>query len=86
MPKGYVCTNIRLRPSQKIVTDLFPNFTTRLFTVGRLDKDTEGLLIVTNDGLLTTLIHPRNGIEKEYIVKTNTFLQHEHLVQLSKTV
>ena len=50
-----------------IVTDMVPN-EPRVFPVGRLDYDTEGLLILTNDGELThRLTHPSFGVEKEYL-------------------
>lgn len=52
---------------RRCVTDLVPT-AERVFPVGRLDADTEGLIIVTNDGELThRLTHPRWGVEKEYL-------------------
>lgn len=67
-PKGVVCTNNdpdgRLR-----VIDLLPDTQERLFTVGRLDRNSEGLILVTNDGdLAQRLTHPRYGVEKVYRV------------------
>ncbi len=81
-PKGYLCTNVR--PGKgKIVIDLFDD-TCRLFTVGRLDKDTTGLLLVTNDGLLVQkIIHPSADIEKEYVAKANVEIKIDHLKKLS---
>lgn len=71
-PKGYVCTNKRLSKRSRLVVDLFSDVDKRLFTVGRLDKDTEGLILVTNDGHFAQgLIHPSKNIEKEYIAKTD---------------
>jgi 23S rRNA pseudouridine2605 synthase len=65
-PKGYVCTNADER-GRPCVFDLLPTRDTRLFTVGRLDADTEGLLIVTNDGDFTQRVaHPRYGVPKTY--------------------
>lgn len=53
---------------RQTVVDLVPD-TPRVFPVGRLDADTEGLLVLTNDGDLTHgLTHPRFGVEKEYVV------------------
>src|SRR5690242_8111114 len=49
-PLGYLCSNRRLHQQQKLVIDLFASLPHRVFTVGRLDKDTRGLIIVTNDG------------------------------------
>jgi pseudouridine synthase len=69
-PKGYVCT-VKDDKDRKTVMDLLPNNAKRLFPVGRLDYDSEGLLILTNDGNLTfKLTHPRNEIPKTYLVKT----------------
>src|SRR5690242_17465241 len=48
-PHGFICSNTRVG-SKKLVLDLFAGYPFRLFTVGRLDRDTTGLLIVTNDG------------------------------------
>ena len=85
-PKGYICSNARVG-TKKIVSDLFRDTPERLFTVGRLDRDTTGLLIVTNDGnFANTVIHPSANITKEYLVKTNIEPFHEHLVQISKGI
>jgi 23S rRNA pseudouridine2605 synthase len=67
-PAGYVTTahDTHARPT---VFDLVPG-EPRVFSVGRLDLDTEGLLVLTNDGDLTELLtHPRHGVEKEYFVE-----------------
>ncbi|MBM3198304.1 MAG: rRNA pseudouridine synthase, partial [Chlamydiae bacterium] len=57
-PKGYICSNARVG-TKKIVRDLFAKIPQRLFTVGRLDRETTGLLIVTNDGhFANKVIHP----------------------------
>lgn len=82
-PQGYICTNKRLNAS-KIVLDLFPGIDKRLFTVGRLDQDTSGLLIVTNDGhFANKVIHPSANIHKEYLAKTNKEITNEHLMAIS---
>ncbi|RZV45440.1 MAG: rRNA pseudouridine synthase [Acidimicrobiales bacterium] len=53
---------------REVVTDLIDS-TARLFPVGRLDADSEGLLLLTNDGgLAHRLMHPSHGVEKEYLV------------------
>jgi 23S rRNA pseudouridine2605 synthase len=81
-PKGFICTNERPK-NGRIVGDLFPKGLPRLFTVGRLDKDTTGLLIVTNDGLFANqVIHPSSGITKEYLVKVREELTEEALEAL----
>lgn len=69
-PKGYI-TSVKDEKDRKTVMDLLPANLTRLFPVGRLDYDTEGLLILTNDGDLTfKLTHPKNEVPKTYLVKT----------------
>ncbi len=85
-PKGYICSNARIG-TKKIISDLFQLTPERLFTVGRLDRDTTGLLIVTNDGhFANKVIHPSANITKEYLVKTNTEPFHEHLLKISKGI
>jgi 23S rRNA pseudouridine2605 synthase len=67
-PKGFVCTASDER-DRKTIFDLLPANWPRIYHVGRLDKDSEGLLILTNDGDLSlALTHPRYKIEKEYEV------------------
>lgn len=82
-PSGYICTNVKKNQS-KIVLDLFEGVKERIFTVGRLDKDTEGLIIVTNDGhFANQMIHPSANITKEYLAKTDQEISHEHLLAIS---
>jgi 23S rRNA pseudouridine2605 synthase len=83
-PKGFICSNKRIG-TKKLVIDLFEKVRHRLFTIGRLDRDTTGLILVTNDGhFAQKVIHPSNNISKEYLVKTQQEITHEHLVDLSK--
>lgn len=66
-PAGYVSTVSDPRGRRK-VTDLLRGIKQRVYPVGRLDYDTEGLLLLTNDGALTyALTHPRHEISKTYI-------------------
>ena len=82
-PVGYLCTN-KSYGSTSLVIDLFKDEGYRLFTVGRLDKDTEGLILVTNDGhFANSVIHPSANIHKEYIAKVDAEISHEHLVAIS---
>lgn len=82
-PPGYLCTNSKHRDT-KIVLDLFEGEDERLFTVGRLDKDTAGLLLVTNDGhFANEVIHPSRNIQKEYLVKTDQEVSDDHLKAIS---
>lgn len=83
-PKGTLCTAPEAGKG-KSVLDIFGDEGKRLFTVGRLDKDTEGLLLVTNDGdFANKVIHPSKHKEKEYLAKTSLEITHEHLVKLSQ--
>lgn len=83
-PKGYICSNVRVG-TKKLVIDLFKDLPYRLFTVGRLDRDTTGLLIVTNDGhYAQDIIHPSKGLSKEYLVKTTQEISPEHLAAIAK--
>jgi len=67
-PAGVVTTAADTH-GRPIVTDLVPS-EPRVFPIGRLDQDTEGLLLLTNDGDLSQrLAHPRFGVEKEYLVE-----------------
>lgn len=85
-PKGYICSSARVG-TKKIVLDLFQGVSERLFTVGRLDRDTTGLLIVTNDGhFANQVIHPSSNITKEYLVKTRNEPFFEQLKQISDGV
>lgn len=69
-PKGYICT-VKDDKDRKTVMDLLPKNIARVYPVGRLDYDSEGLLIFTNDGdLAFKLTHPKNEIPKTYLVKT----------------
>ncbi len=68
-PKGYV-TTVKDDKGRKTVMDLLPESVGRVYPVGRLDYDTEGLLIFTSDGdLANRLTHPRNEIPKTYLVR-----------------
>ena len=81
-PVGFLCST-RGNSQSKLILDLFKDEGHRLFTVGRLDKDTGGLLIVTNDGhFANEVIHPSANIQKEYLVKTDQEVSHDHLVAI----
>ena len=68
-PKGYLCT-VRDDKGRKTVMDLMPTNIGRIYPVGRLDYDSEGLLILTTDGELAQhLTHPSNEVPKTYLVK-----------------
>jgi len=67
-PEGYICTTVDTHDRRKI-TDIFDGIPDRLYPIGRLDKNTTGAIIVTNDGELThRLSHPSFEVDKEYTV------------------
>lgn len=68
-PKGYLVSDSDPE-NRPLAKDLLPDFKLRLFPAGRLDFQTEGAIIYTNDGLFTNKIaHPRNNIPKTYLAK-----------------
>ncbi len=70
-PPGYLCTSAD-STSERTIYDLLPSNWPRVVYVGRLDKDSEGLLVVTNDGnLAQRLTHPTTKLRKTYIVTLN---------------
>ena len=85
-PKGYV-TTVSDDKGRKTVMDLIKMENVRLHPVGRLDYDTEGLLILTNDGDLTySLTHPKNEVGKTYVVKVDGEIADEKLNALRRGI
>jgi 23S rRNA pseudouridine2605 synthase len=84
-PAGHVTTASDPQ-GRATVLELVPS-TPRVFPVGRLDRDTEGLLILTNDGDLAQLLtHPRHGVEKEYLAEVEGIPTPGELRQLREGV
>jgi 23S rRNA pseudouridine2605 synthase len=85
-PRGYLCTN-HDPAGRPLAVDLVPHVHQRVYTVGRLDEDSEGLLLLTNDGdLANKLTHPRYGVEKTYVVQVAGRPSPEDIDQLLKGV
>ncbi len=85
-PRG-VISSVKDEKGRKVVTDYLPQIKERVYPVGRLDFDTSGLLLLTNDGEFANLLmHPRSEIEKVYIVKTKGIPSKEKLIKLQKGV
>lgn len=86
-PKGYV-TTVKDEHARHTVMELIKEADrVRLFPVGRLDYDTEGLLIITNDGdLAFRLTHPKNEVPKTYVAKIEGELKEADLAPLRKGV
>lgn len=84
-PAGVVTTAADTH-DREIVTDLVPA-EPRVVPVGRLDLDTEGLLLLTNDGDMThRLTHPSYGVEKEYLVEVDKPMSRGHLRRLREGI
>jgi len=85
-PRGLVCTRSDEHNRDTIYKAL-PPMLHSLHHTGRLDLDSEGLLVLTNDGDLTQrLMHPRSGIEKEYLVTANQAFDPADLAKLTKGI
>ena len=84
-PRGIVCTSSDKDRAENIVD--FINYPLRIYPVGRLDKDSEGLLLMTNDGsLVNALMKAKNHHEKEYIVEVNKNIDEAFLQAMSSGV
>ncbi|MCL1830156.1 MAG: rRNA pseudouridine synthase [Oscillospiraceae bacterium] len=82
-PRGYV-TTLHDRHAKKEVAALIEDLPVRLFPVGRLDKDSEGLLFLTNDGEFANMItHPSRGVTKSYRVSVKPAMDETQLSKLS---
>jgi pseudouridine synthase len=85
-PRGYVCTRSDER-GRATVLDLLPEGAPPVYPVGRLDMDTEGLLLLTNDGdLAYRLTHPKFEVEKEYVALVRGVPSADSLRRLSEGV
>lgn len=85
-PAGYITTSDDEK-GRKTIYDLLPESMQHLKPVGRLDKDSTGLLIMTNDGdLINALTHPSVKVPKVYIVSINGKIHPHELEQLAKGV
>ncbi len=85
-PPGYLCTN-HDPAGRPLAVDLVEHVPQRVYTVGRLDEESEGLMLMTNDGdLAHKLMHPRYGVEKTYLVQVAGRPGSEELAQLLKGV
>ena len=84
-PLGVTCTE-KDRHAEKTIRDVV-NYSTRVTYAGRLDKDSEGLLLLTNDGdLINGLMRAANYHEKEYVVRVNKPVTEEFLRRMSEGV
>ena len=85
-PRGYITTSSDDR-GRKTVLDLVKDAPVRVYPVGRLDKDSEGLLLFTNDGnFANQLTHPSHQVSKLYRVTVRPTVSEEQLIALANGV
>lgn len=85
-PRGYV-TTMSDELGRRCVTELVADIPTRLYPVGRLDRNSEGLLLMTNDGeFANDIMHPRSHVSKTYRVTVPSDVTEEQLIKLSAGV
>lgn len=85
-PRGVV-TTMRDPQGRTDIRGFLPSDGPRVFPVGRLDRDSEGLLLLTNDGdLANALTHPRFGVEKEYLAEVDGVPTARHVARLKRGV
>jgi len=85
-PRGYI-TTCQDEQHRHTVFDLFKRQPVRLFPVGRLDVNSEGVLLLTNDGRLAhRLLHPRYGIPRTYLVRVEGIVSEDNLERLRSGV
>jgi len=96
-PRGYLCSASQPDYQGKLVLDIMATFVAkwerknpgqippRLFTVGRLDRQTSGLLLITNDGQWANQVaHPSSGLSKEYILTASTVPTKRQLLEMAE--
>lgn len=84
-PVGIVCTTDTRREKDNIID--FINYPKRIFPIGRLDKPSEGLILLTNDGdIVNKILRARNNHEKEYVVTVNLPITPRFIEEMSKGV
>jgi len=85
-PKGVICTQ-RDELGRPRAVDLIPPIRQRVYCVGRLDADSTGLVLLTNDGELTNrLTHPRHGVAKTYVAEVDGRIGREDIEKLKSGV
>ncbi|KGX92207.1 ribosomal large subunit pseudouridine synthase B [Pontibacillus halophilus JSM 076056 = DSM 19796] len=85
-PRG-VISSVKDDKGRKVVTDFLPEVEERIYPVGRLDYDTSGLIVLTNDGdFAQSLMHPKHELDKVYVAKLKGIPSKEQLRQLTKGV
>ena len=85
-PRG-VISSVSDDKGRKVVTDFLPEIEERIYPIGRLDYDTSGILLLTNDGdFANALMHPKYEVDKQYITKVKGILTKEAIRSLERGV
>ena len=85
-PKGYI-SSVKDEKGRKTVVDILSDVEERIFPIGRLDYNTEGLLLLTNDGeFMNKLLHPKYEIGKTYVARIDGIINMEDLDKLANGV
>lgn len=86
-PRGVVCTNEEREPRMRAIDLVTDPRKGRIYTVGRLDEESQGLILLTNDGEFANVVsHPRHGVPKTYWAKIRGRVDDETLEQLKQGV
>jgi pseudouridine synthase len=86
-PRGVYCTNVAQGEQKRAIDLLPPEIDQRVYPVGRLDAESRGLLLLTNDGDLTQqLTHPKFGVVKTYTVVVDGFVKPETVERMSEGI
>jgi 23S rRNA pseudouridine2604 synthase len=84
-PRGIVCTTDTANEKDNIID--YINYPERIFPIGRLDKDSEGLILLTSDGdIVNKILRARNNHEKEYIVQVNRIITADFISKMSSGI
>ena len=84
-PRGIVCTTDRIREKNNIID--YIHYPERIYPIGRLDKESEGLILLTNDGTIVNhILKASQYHEKEYIVRVNKKITDDFIQRMSKGV
>lgn len=85
-PRGYV-TTLNDEKNRKCIADLVKNVGTRIYPIGRLDRDSEGMLLLTNDGeFAQAIMHPSSHVPKQYRVTVHPAVSENQLEEMRKGI
>ena len=85
-PRG-VISSVNDDKGRKVVTDYFSEIEARIYPIGRLDYDTSGIILLTNDGeFANIMMHPKGEIEKVYVAKVKGIPAREKVKQLERGI